>query len=164
MNWKVLYVASRSEKKVNERLTELGLECYVPLKKEKKQWSDRKKIVITPLISGYVFVKVTDQNRDTVFRAAGVLQYVRYNGGDALVKNKEIEALRSIEEKGYYVEGSFAKNVEEGDKVLIKHGPFKGFHGVVKNISNEQVYRIMIESIGFSLTIKVPEEILEKQK
>jgi len=164
MNWKVLYVASRSEKKVNERLTELGLECYVPLKKERKQWSDRKKIVITPLISGYVFVKVTDQNRDTVFRAAGVLQYVRYNGGDALIKTKEIEALKSIEEKGYYVEGSFSNNVKLGDRVLIKHGPFKGFHGEVKSIASEKIYKIMIESIGYSLSIKVPEEILEKQK
>jgi hypothetical protein len=43
-SWKALYVASRSEKKVHAFLTEMGLESYLPLKTEKKQWSDRKKM------------------------------------------------------------------------------------------------------------------------
>ncbi|MBL7901687.1 MAG: hypothetical protein JNK73_06805 [Bacteroidia bacterium] len=36
--WKVIYVSSRAEKKVAERLKEKGIESYVPLKKELKQW------------------------------------------------------------------------------------------------------------------------------
>lgn len=162
MNWRVLYVASRSEKKVNQRLTDLGLESYVPLKRERREWSDRIKVVSTPMINGYVFVKVSEKERDTVFKAQGVLNYVRYNGGDANVRDIEITALRSIEEKGYYVEGAFAQQLKKGDKVIIKYGPFKGLHGSVKAIANENVYRITIESIGYSLTVKVPEEILVK--
>lgn len=162
MNWRVLYVASRSEKKVHQRLTDLGLESYVPLKKEKRKWSDRLKTVTTPMINGYVFVNVSEKERDTVFKAQGVLNYVRYNGGDATVREVEITALRSIEQKGYYVEGAFAQQLQKGDKVTIKYGPFKGLHGSVKAIGNENVYRITIESIGYSLTVKVPEEVLVK--
>lgn len=162
MNWKVLYVASRSEKKVSKRLNDLGLMAYVPLKTEKRKWSDRLKTVSTPMISGYVFVQVTDKDRDLVFKAQGVLNFVRYNGGDAIVRDVEIKALRSIEEKGYYIEGEFSHSFKEGEKVMIKYGPFKGLQGSVRSIANENIYRISIESIGYTLTVKVPEEVLVK--
>lgn len=138
------------------------MESYVPLRTERRKWSDRVKMVSTPMINGYVFVRVNEKERDTVFKAQGVLNYVRYNGGDATVREIEITALKSIEEKGYFVEGAFAQQLQKGDKVIIKYGPFKGLHGTVKTIANENVYRITIESIGYSLTVKVPEEVLVK--
>ena len=164
MNWKVLYVASRSEKKVNKKLFELGLESYVPLRTERRKWSDRIKTVSFPIINGYVFVKVDDKVRDIVFKAHGVINYVRYNGGDAIVRDVEIAALKSIEAKGYFVEGSFSQSLQPGDKVLIKYGPFKGLMGAIKAITGGHVYRITIDSIGYSLTVHVPSEILEKNK
>ncbi len=160
--WKALYVASRAEKKVNSSLQQLGLESYVPLKTEKKQWSDRKKTIITPLINGYVFVKTNEQNRELVFKANGVIQYVRANNKDAEIKEIEIEILKSIEKKGYFVEGKFGENFKEGELTLITQGPFKGHKGVIKNIVSETIYYLQIESIGYSLTIKVPAEILQK--
>lgn len=114
------------------------------------------------MISGYVFVQVTDKDRDLVFKAQGVLNFVRYNGGDAIVRDVEIKALRSIEEKGYYIEGEFSHSFKEGEKVMIKYGPFKGLQGSVRSIANENIYRISIESIGYTLTVKVPEEVLVK--
>lgn len=156
-------MASRAEKKINDRLQEDGVESYLPLKKEKKQWSDRKKLVISPLISGYVFVKVNEQNRDKVFNIKGVLQYVRYNGGDAIIKEEEINAMRSIEQKGYYAEGKMGADLNEGDMAIIKYGPFKGLRGRIENKPSEAVYTISISSIGYSLTIKIPNEVLEKE-
>ncbi|MGB0977445.1 MAG: transcription termination/antitermination NusG family protein, partial [Prolixibacteraceae bacterium] len=43
--WFAIYVRSRAEKKVGESLNEIGIENYVPLKQEWRQWSDRKKLV-----------------------------------------------------------------------------------------------------------------------
>lgn len=157
-------MASRSEKKVNQRLQELGLESYVPLKTEKKQWSDRIKTVVSPLISGYVFAKVNDATREEVFKVNGVINYVRYNGGDAVVREQEIVALKSIEEKGYYIEGSFSEEWKTGDKVLIQYGPFKGLYGAIQSEAHEDVFKIAIEDIGYILTIKVPKEVLVKHK
>jgi transcription termination/antitermination protein NusG len=164
IHWKVIYVSSRAEKKVAERLQQEGIECYVPIKKELKHWSDRKKIVESPLISGYVFVKPTALQRDTVLQFQGVLQYVRYNSADAMVRDIEIEALKSIEEKGYFVDGEFSKDLSTGDRVKIEHGLFKGLFGSVKTQAKESVYSITIEGIGYALTVKVPEEVLVKQK
>lgn len=162
-HWKVIYVSSRAEKKVAERLKEKGIECYVPIKKELKQWSDRKKMVESPLISGYVFVRPDALQRDQVLQNQGVLNYVRYNGGDAIVREIEIEALKSIEEKGYYVEGSFVSLLKKGDAVLIQHGPFKGLNGYIDSQTHVDIYSVRIESIGFSLTLKMPKEVLTKK-
>ena len=162
MKWKVIYVNSRAEKKVGDRLTQEGIENYVPLKKELKQWSDRQKMVESPLINGYVFVKPDASQRDKVLQFQGVLQYVRYNSDDAIIRDIEIEALRSIEEKGYFVEGKFSEEWKSGDKVMIQHGPFKGLYGSVKTQVKENIYKISIEGIGYSLTVKVPSEVIEK--
>lgn len=160
--WKVIYVNSRAEKKVSEKLIQKGIENYVPLKKELKQWSDRKKTVETPLIKGYVFVRPTNMQRDLVLQQSGVVQYLRYNGADAIVREQEIEALKSIEAKGYYVEGKFGANLEVGDSAIIKAGPFKGLRGVVKSSTTHDIYSIAIASIDYCLTLRVPREILDK--
>lgn len=159
--WKALYVASRSEKKVNLALQQLGLESYIPLKTEKKQWSDRKMTVISPLINGYVFVNISELQRDLVFRIKGVVQYVRFNGIDAIISENEIRILKLIEKKGYYTETDINKIVSIGDEVIIKHGPFKGLMGIVERGNNEDTFFICIISIGFSLKVKVPVEIIE---
>lgn len=163
MSWRALYVASRSEKKVTERLIELGLEAYVPLKKEKRQWSDRKKIVITPLINGYVFVKINGQQRDLVFKANAVIQYVKFNGSDAIIKEEEINVLKNIEEKGYYAEASILEKYSAGERTLIKYGQFKGMTGIVERISGKEIYTISLESIGYSVKINLPSEVLSKK-
>jgi transcriptional antiterminator RfaH len=163
LNWKALYVSSRSEKKVFARLTELGIEAYLPLKREKKQWSDRKKIVVSPLINGYIFVQTNEKNRETVFKASGVLQYVRYNGADAIVRDNEIEVLKSIEEKGYYAEVSPFEKFNEGERMLIKHGQFKGMTGIVERKAGKDIYTICLESIGYTVKINLPGEVLSKK-
>ena len=161
--WRVIYVSSRAEKKVAERLNEKGIEAYVPIKKELKQWSDRKKMVESPLIKGYVFVRLDAQQRDKVLQQQGVLNYVRYNGGDALVREIEIEALKSIETKGYFIDGHFGSNLKPGDSAIILAGPFKGLRGKVKIAGDKEIYTIAIDSIDYSLSMYVPREVLKKE-
>jgi transcription antitermination factor NusG len=162
--WKVIYVSSRAEKKVAERLISKGIEAYVPIKREMKQWSDRKKMVESPLINGYVFVKPEALQRDDVLQVQGALQYVRYNGGDAIIRDIEIEALKSIETKGYYVEAQTATVLKAGDKAIIQAGPFKGLQGTITQSAGKTLYTLVISGIDYSLSVQVPAEVLEKEK
>ena len=164
MNWKVVYVSSRAEKKVAERLLSKGIEAYVPIKREMKQWSDRKKMVESPLINGYVFIKPEPLQRDAVLQVQGALQYVRYNGGDAIIRDIEIEALKSIETKGYYVEAQTATLFKAGDKAIIQAGPFKGLQGTITQSAGKTLYTLVISGIDYSLSVQVPAEVLEKEK
>ena len=73
-NWLILKTNPRAEKTVAQKVATLGLETFVPTRKEMHQWSDRKKMVESPLINGYVFVKPNPQQRDAVLQEQGVLQ------------------------------------------------------------------------------------------
>ncbi|HCY90719.1 MAG TPA: antitermination protein NusG, partial [Chitinophagaceae bacterium] len=48
-HWYVVYTRPRWEKKVALNLAQKGIEHYCPLNKVRKQWSDRKKMVLEPL-------------------------------------------------------------------------------------------------------------------
>ena len=41
--WFVIYTKPRTEIKVSQRLSVLGIENYTPTRMEVRQWSDRKK-------------------------------------------------------------------------------------------------------------------------
>jgi transcription antitermination factor NusG len=58
--WFAIYTRPRWEKKVHKLLEEKGIECYCPLNKVHRKWSDRIKIVEEPLFKSYVFVKLTE--------------------------------------------------------------------------------------------------------
>ena len=49
--WLVAYTRMHHEKKVQERLTALDIESFLPIHTEVRQWSDRKKKVDRVLIS-----------------------------------------------------------------------------------------------------------------
>ena len=94
LNWYALYTKPRKEQKVAQQLEELGFVVYLPLKVEVKQWSDRKKKVISPLFSSYVFIQIEESKRSDVFVIDGVLNYVFWLGKPAVIRNNEIELMR----------------------------------------------------------------------
>ena len=57
-DWYAIYVNARHEKKIVSNLVEQKIEAYTPIAKKMQQWSDRKKLVEFPMLSGYVFVKI----------------------------------------------------------------------------------------------------------
>ena len=72
-SWYAVRTSSRAEKRIVCRLKEKGIEAYVPLRVEKKKWSDRIKTVETPLITCYVFVRVASGRMIDVLRTQGVV-------------------------------------------------------------------------------------------
>ena len=58
MKWFVAHTKSRCEVKASGFFKKNGVESYVPVFEEKRQWSDRTKKIITPAVSGYVFFKL----------------------------------------------------------------------------------------------------------
>jgi transcription antitermination factor NusG len=94
MPWYVIYTQPRNEKKVAERLQNLGITVYCPLITIIKQWSDRKKKVQVPLLNSYVFVHLNDKDREAVFQVSGVVRYLFWLGKPAIVRDEEIQALQ----------------------------------------------------------------------
>ena len=57
-HWYAVYTRPRSEKRVDILLQKKSIESWCPLQKVQRQWSDRKKTILQPLFTSYVFVHV----------------------------------------------------------------------------------------------------------
>jgi len=163
--WNALYVNSRAEKKIMHALQEKNIEAYVPIRKTLKQWSDRKKWVEEPLIRGYVFVNIEVTDREKVFSVSGIVNFLRFNGKDAIIREKEIEALKRLIELGYSIEAeAIEKNYKPGDVVYINDGPLKGLEGVISKTEFNTKVEVIMSSIGQVIKVQVPAEILLVKK
>jgi transcription antitermination factor NusG len=152
MFWYVLYTNPKAEKKVSEQLTKMGITNYCPLITKVKQWSDRKKKVEEPLFTSYVFVTLDEKDRNLVFSVKGVVRYLFWLGSPAIVKEEEIEKIKkwlSIDDINIEID-----TIKRGDKLTITEGPFKNQSGIVQKV-NKQAVRLVLESIGIVLTIKL---------
>ena len=114
--WFVLCTKPRNELKVTEWLTKIGVEVYTPTKIEVRQWSDRKKKVITPFLPSMVLVKLMEKEVSMVFEVPGVVRFLFEHGKRASVSNEEVVAMRS------YLEATAAedkKGLVVGDLVKV---------------------------------------------
>ena len=96
--WNVLYTKSKSEKKVFERLSDLGIDAYCPCQRTLKKWSDRKKWVDEPVFKSYIFVKSPDSESQKlqILNTPGVVRFLYWLGQPAQVRQVEIDEIRSF--------------------------------------------------------------------
>ncbi|RYY93171.1 MAG: UpxY family transcription antiterminator, partial [Chitinophagaceae bacterium] len=92
--WYAIYTRPRWEKKVHNLLVQKGIESYCPLNKVHRKWSDRIKLIEEPLFKSYVFVRASDDLRSEVRMTDGVINFVYWDGKPAVIKEKEIQAIR----------------------------------------------------------------------
>src|SRR5260370_33879255 len=65
---------------------------------EHHTWSDRQKVVTTPLFPGYAFVHIDESRdaREAVLRTAGLIGFVSFGGNAAAVTANQIEDLQLL--------------------------------------------------------------------
>ena len=154
MPWYVIYTKPRNEKKVAERLQQIGITVYCPMITMMKQWSDRKKKVQIPLLNSYVFVCLEDKDREQVFQISGVVRYLFWLGKPAIVRDEEITALQ--EGLKDTIASFEVKGIKVGDLLPIPSGPFQGTEGIIKQINKNSLQLILTE-LGVLITLNKEE-------
>jgi transcription antitermination factor NusG len=147
--WYAIYTRPRWEKKVNQLLLEKGVECYCPLNKVKRKWSDRLKTVEEPLFKSYVFVKVADDERSAVRTTNGVINFIYWNQKPAVIKEKEINAIKRFLDEHENVQVQ-PMEVKVNQRVKILSGSFMDQEGKVLDIRHKAV-KVAIDSLGYIL-------------
>ena len=94
--WFALYTKSRNEKKVHQALVDKGIECYLPLEKKLKIWSDRKKWVEEPFIRSYIFVYIEEENLQQALNTPGIVTVIRFGGKPASIREEHIKIIETV--------------------------------------------------------------------
>jgi len=146
--WHAIYTRSRSERKLLKELVKIGVDCYLPLKKELRVWSDRKKFVETPLFNSYVFVLVSAREYHQAIQSIWAVRYVSFEGKAVVIPESQIEGLKSLlADQGHKVEVS-TRNFKKGDQIDVTSGPLQGVLGELIQIRGQQRLVLRFESLG----------------
>jgi transcriptional antiterminator RfaH len=140
--WLVGYTLPRREKQVALELQRHHIEYWLPLSRELRQWSDRKKWVDIPLFPSYIFVKTTPMTRETALKASGMVRWLRNSGKEVTISLQRMEAIQQTVELNENI--CITETMPSaGIDYKITSGPFSGSTGKIIEIRNNK--RLVIE-------------------
>ena len=149
--WFVVYTRPQQELKVAGQLNAMGITNYCPTITLIKQYSDRKKKVIKPLLSSYVMVQLEEKERNKVFTCSGIVRYLFFLGKPAVVPASDISLMQN------HLDGVYndfkVTTLSVGDSHRITEGPFSGVTGKVVETNNTKV-KLELASLGMQITLK----------
>ena len=149
--WFVVYTKPQQELKVAERLSVMGITNYCPTITLVKQYSDRKKKVIKPLLASYVIVQLEEKEREKVFACSGIVRYLFYLGKPVVVPTSDITLMQDYLNGVYnYTE---ITTLSAGDIYAISQGPFSGVSGKVVETDKTKV-KLELASLGMHIILK----------
>ena len=161
-NWIVVRSKPKSEKIAYAQLKEKEIEAYLPLLKERRKWSDRKKWVEFPLFSSYLFAKIEIKNSIFVLQTNGVSSLVKFGEEIAIVQDEVVNAIKLAIDGGYQL--TPAEYFIAGNAVEVIEGPMRGVKGIVAQLKGKDRLVIKIDAIQQALSIDIDTRFIKNIK
>ncbi|MBQ9547621.1 MAG: UpxY family transcription antiterminator [Bacteroidales bacterium] len=164
LHWYAAYVKSCQEFKVAEALARLGIGYYLPLRREIRKWSDRRKVVERPVIARVIFVHATETDRVRALREIPALhRYITFDGPytAAVIRDAEMETFQAMVELGGEKVELSAAPIAPGDRVRIVSGPLAGRQCEVVQVGSRHCVVARLGLIG-TATMELSTATLEK--
>jgi transcription antitermination factor NusG len=127
--WFAVQVWTQHEIKVNQALSQKGIETFLPTKRVRRHWCDRTQISDVPLFPGYVFARFAAEYKLPVIVTPKVQAIVGFARVPEPIDESEIEAIKTIVSSGLDVQS--CSELAVGQKVEIVCGPLAGVAGVL---------------------------------
>ena len=159
--WFPIYTHSRAEKKAYQALVNKGIETYLPLHRQLKKWSDRKKWVEEPFLKSYLFVCIEPYQQTEVLMTKGVARFLYFSGKVASMPDRQINELKLLMASPFDLEVT-EENLQPGENIVIKAGPLKGLKGEVVSYRSQKQLILRLENLGFSIMVNAASSLIER--
>jgi transcriptional antiterminator RfaH len=161
-HWYAVWIRSRQEKVASTMLNNIGVQQYLPLKSELRQWSDRKQMVETPVFSCYLFVRINlmKDSRLQVLKSPGVIGIVGNKTGPIPIPDQEIQDIRRV--LAARIAYSLYPALNKGDRVRVVRGVLTGVEGTLVRANPTSHLLVSIDLIRQSLAVCVSAEEVER--
>lgn len=156
--WFALQTRPRSEKKIELLLKQKGYECFTPIYKMKRKWSDRTVEIDLPLFPGYVFCRFSPSALGKAISTQGVTKVVGFGGKPAEVAAEEIEALQLLARSDILREPW--KYLPDGIVVLVETGPLAGIQGIICADESRRQLIISVTLLQRSVAIQLDKDTM----
>ncbi|MCR8560202.1 UpxY family transcription antiterminator [Mucilaginibacter sp. BJC16-A38] len=159
--WYPVCTLPRNEKKAHRTLTEKGIESYLPLQRQLKQWSDRKKWVEEPLIKSYLFVYIRPHEQTEVLMTRGISRFIYFSGKIAAMPDVQMQGLKLLLASPYELEVT-AEDLQPGEKIRVKGGVLKGLTGEIISYRSQKQLVLRLENMGCSIIVNIGASMIER--
>jgi transcription antitermination factor NusG len=151
--WFALQVRSRRETLVALQLEGQGYECFLPLYKSTRRWSDRLKEREQPLFPGYLFCRFDLQNRRPLLMTPGVQHIVGIGRVPIPVEESELESIRKALESG--LPNQPWPYLHVGERVRINYGSLKSLEGLLVKLKGSHRIVMSLSLLQRSVAMEI---------
>ena len=153
------------EKKTAERLKAMGVEYYLPIQSEIRQWSDRRKKVDRLVIPMMIFVHVTPQERPLPLTLQAISRYMVLRGESrpAVIPEEQMERFRFMLDYSPEAVEICSTPLAAGDAVKVIKGPLAGLEGELVMIGGKSKVAVRLDMLGCA-HVDMPIGYVEKLK
>jgi transcription antitermination factor NusG len=139
LQWFAIRTRSRAEKATEYAMQSKGYEPYLPMCKNRRQWSDRKVEIEIPLFAGYLFCRFDPLRRLPILTTPGVVSILGNGKVPIPIPDQEIEAIQIAVRTGLAEPWPYLK---EGDKIRVTRGSMMGIEGLL--VKKKANWRIVV--------------------
>ncbi len=153
--WPWFAILSRAgrEKNATLLLENAGYECYLPMVKLTRQWSDRMKETEQPLFPGYLFCRMNPSNRLPILMTPGVIHIVGVGKAPIPIEEAEIIAIQRAGKSGLSIMPW--PYLQVGHVARIENGPLRGMEGIVVKIKSGLKLVLSVNLLQRSVAVEI---------
>jgi transcriptional antiterminator RfaH len=162
VKWFAVNTKPRNEDRAAHNIAQGGYDVLSPKLEIRKYKEGRFIHLVEPMFPGYIFVRFDPiDDFHNIKYARGVKTIVHF--GDRIVAVDE-GVVRFIQARLTEGVGKVErKPLKQGEKILIKDGPFKGLSGVFeKELDGRERVAILLEGIQFSARMEVDRDLIAR--
>jgi len=159
--WFAVYTKYKREKVIRTDLERQGIHSYLPIQKLTRVYVSKRKVIEMPLISCYIFVKITKSEYIRVLQTEGVVNFVKIARNLISIPEKEIEIMKQVVGEGIPVTAE-PKGMLKGDEVEIIGGNLTGLKGTLVDNHGDKEVVIDLDNMGYSLRMTLDAKYLRK--
>ena len=152
LHWYIAYTRSCQDKNVAAALSARGYEVFVPIRKEVRQWSDRKKVVDRLLIPHMVFVRCTElERRNSASEIPYITRYLTEKPGSykaAIVPDSQMDAFMAMVASAGGEVALIDRPLSPGDLVRVKHGALEGKVAELVKVEGKDCLAVRLPILG----------------
>ncbi len=151
--WFAILARTGREKRATLLLEKSGYECYLPVSRCTRKWSDRLKEIAVPLFPGYFFCRMNPENRLPVLMTPGVFQIVGRGRTPIPVEEQEINAIQCAGKSG--LSTIPWPYLQIGHVARIEAGPLRGMTGIVIGIKSGLKLVLSVHLLQRSIAVEI---------
>ncbi len=169
--WYQIYTKSNAEKKLYNKICACGFEVFLPVRRIKRQWSERVKIIEQPAFKSYLFAKLTQDDMRFIERLSGFCFFVTFGSPNKSVRNAKRSypnitdltiKLISLILNEYPDAMIYESILLKGDKIEFTQGRLQKYQGILIEHSSETKVAIKIPELKQAMLINVPVAMIKK--